>query len=307
MTTSVYFNQAVKTEQDLYEDIIIESLKIYGQDVFYLPRDTLAANPIFNEEVKAAFGDAYQIEMYIENVEGFEGEGDLISKFGFELRDQATFIVAKRRWQNLVGFYNDGITSDRPAEGDVIYLPMSNSFFEIRFVEHEQPFYQLKNLPIYKLQCELFEYNGQTFDTGVDMVDEQIYTRVNQITVKVETVDGEEAIMGEDFRQNIPSSTGHISGKLIDYTFINDTTLEFHLANWVTSDGEYHEFYPSDSAYLTGQDSSSQWKVLDVYNIDSDLEDVAFKSDIYAKNQEFESEGNNIIDFSETNPFGDPS
>ena len=153
MATNVYFSPKVKTEQNLYEDIVIESLKMYGQDVIYIPRQLINRDEIMNEDY-SKFTDAYTIEMYIETSEGFAGEGDLLGKFGVEIRDQATFVVARKRWENLVGFYNNSINDQRPSEGDLVYLPLAKSLFEIRFVEHEQPFYQLNNLPTYKLECE---------------------------------------------------------------------------------------------------------------------------------------------------------
>ena len=173
MATNVYFSQGKRSEQRLYEDIIIESLKIYGQDVYYMPRDILNENKIFGEDIPSRFNSAYKIEMYIENVEGFDGEGDLFTKFGVEIRDQATFIVARKRWNDAVKRYDNEIPSTqvRPNEGDIIYLPLSNSMFQIMHVEHEQPFYQLKDLPTYKLRCELFEYTGEELDTGIDVID----------------------------------------------------------------------------------------------------------------------------------------
>ena len=152
MATNVYFSQKVKAEQDLYEDIVIESLKMYGQDVYYLPREVVNEDSILGEDIESVFSDAYIIEMYIANVDGFEGDGNLLSKFGVEIRDQANFIVSKKRWNQYIGTRSSGTLGNlRPGEGDLIYLPLSKSLFEIRFVEHESPFYQLSNLPTYTL------------------------------------------------------------------------------------------------------------------------------------------------------------
>lgn len=172
MTTNLYFSQSVRSEQGLYEDIIIEALKMYGQDVYYIPRDIVGENTIFGDDVPSRFNSSHKIEMYIENVEGFDGEGDLFTKFGVEIRDQATFVVARKRWTQAVKKYDSEITSVRPLEGDLIYLPLSKSMFQIMHVEHEQPFYQLSNLPTYKLRCELFEYNDEDFDTDVTAIDD---------------------------------------------------------------------------------------------------------------------------------------
>ena len=172
MARNVYFTDKVRSEQNLYENIIVEALKMYGQDVYYLPRDLVGENRIFGEDVPSRFSSAHKIEMYIENVEGFEGEGDLFTRFGVEIRDEATFVVSKRRFENQVNRFDFDTDLIRPREGDLIYLSLSNSLFEIMHVEHEQPFYQLNNLPVYKMRCTLFEYNDEDLDTGVDAIDD---------------------------------------------------------------------------------------------------------------------------------------
>ena len=172
MATNQYFKNKVVSEQQLYEDIIIEALQMYGQDVYYLPREIINKDQLFLDDVPSRFSDAYKIEMYIENTEGFEGEGDLFTKFGIELRDQANFVVSRKRWTQLIGS-NLEKQNFRPREGDLIYLTLTNSCFEIRRVETETPFYQLSQLPTFRLQCELFEYGGEDFDTGIDTVSGQ--------------------------------------------------------------------------------------------------------------------------------------
>jgi len=172
MATNPYFSQAVRSEQSLYEDIVIESLKMYGQDIYYLPRDVISEDRILGEDIPSRFNSSYKVEMYIENVDGFDGEGDLFTKFGVEIRDQATFIISRRRWSQTVHRYDNDITVARPSEGDLLYIPFSKKLFEITHVEHEQPFYQLQNLPTYKLRCELFEYGNEDIVTGVDTIDD---------------------------------------------------------------------------------------------------------------------------------------
>ena len=172
MATNLYFSQKVKSEQNLYEDTVIESLKMYGQDVYYLPRDIVNEDKILGDDPESSFNSSHKLEMYIENTEGFEGEGDLFTRFGVEIRDEATFIVSRRRWADTVQRYDNEITSERPSEGDLIYLPLSKSLFQISHVEHEMPFYQLSNLPVFKMRCQLFEYTGEDLDTGIDAIDE---------------------------------------------------------------------------------------------------------------------------------------
>ena len=156
MARNYYIRDNVRSEQNLYEDIVIESLKIYGQDVYYLPRDTVYEDRVFGDEIPARYNSSYKIEMYIDNIEGFDGEGDLFTRFGVEIRDECTFVVSRRRWNQTIGGDND-INSERPREGDLVYLPLSNSMFQITAVEHEQPFYQLANLPVFKCRAQLFD------------------------------------------------------------------------------------------------------------------------------------------------------
>ena len=172
MATNPYFSQAVRSEQGLFEDIVIESLKLYGQDIYYLPRDIVNEDRILGDDVPSRFNSSYKIEMWIENVDGFDGEGDLFTKFGVEIRDQATFVVSRRRWNQTILRHDNEITVKRPAEGDLLYIPFSQKLFQITHVEHEQPFYQLQNLPTFKLRCELFEYNDEDFDTNVEVIDD---------------------------------------------------------------------------------------------------------------------------------------
>jgi len=171
MAKNLFFADKPVNEQNLYEDIIIESLKIYGQDVYYMPREIVNEDKILGEDVPSKFSTAYKIEMYIENQQGFDGEGDLFTKFGVEIRDAANFVVSRRRWRHVVEQNANEISSERPREGDVLYLPLSNSMFEIMHVEHEQPFYQLNNVPTYNLRCELFVYSGEDLDTGIETID----------------------------------------------------------------------------------------------------------------------------------------
>lgn len=171
MARNFYFSEKVRSEINLYEDLIIEALKIYGQDVYYLPRTIVNEDTLLGDDPTSTFADSQKIEMYIENVEGFDGEGDLFTKFGVEIRDEATFVVSKSRWSTQVARADNSLQGDRPTEGDLIYLPLTKSMFQINHVEHEQPFYQIENVPVYKMRCTLFEYTGEDFDTGTAEID----------------------------------------------------------------------------------------------------------------------------------------
>ena len=303
MATNVYFSQKVRSEQHLYEDIVIESLKMYGQDVYYLPRDVAHIDTILSEDVEAEYDSAYVVEMYIENTEGFEGEGDLLSKFGVEVRDQATFIVSRRRWEQLIGVHNNGINSVRPNEGDLIFLPLANSIFEIRFVEDEMPFYQLSNLAVYRLQCELFEYQGERFDTGVGALDNLIdKTVAAQLILDVGITNGLEFTVGETVQQELSEAGEYVQGQVVAITELG-ATRRLSLSDWVTTDGKYHIF--SQQASITGVDSGAIATINDVLEINDSTLTAAFPNDPLAQNQEIQKAAEDIIDFSETNPFGD--
>ena len=216
MPTNVYFNNfAYAREQDLVEDLTIEAIKIYGHNVKYIPKTAVRRDALFGEDTLATYDDAAELEMYIKNVEGFEGEGDFLSKFNLEIRDSVTFTVARKRFDQArserltteVGYsylqesantaapsrqflstsantaYLSGInletgtdegyaiTNNRPAEGDLIWFPMVDKLFEIKFVEHEAVFYQMGRLQTYDLRCELFTYSNERIDTGISEID----------------------------------------------------------------------------------------------------------------------------------------
>ena len=158
-------------EKRLHEDLIIEGLKIYGHDCYYLPRTLVNQDLILGEDVLSKFDQSYLLEMYIETTEGFAGEQELVSKFGLEIREDTTFMISKRRWQNQVDNTATLIKSGRPNEGDLVYVPLMNSFFEIQFVEDQEPFFQLGNLPVYKLKATRFEYSSERLNTGVTAID----------------------------------------------------------------------------------------------------------------------------------------
>ena len=170
MPTNVYFDTGTTSEQRLYEDLIIEQLKIYGQDVYYLPRKLANKDTIFGEDPASSFDDSYIIEMYVDNADGYMGEQEIIKKFGLELRDDIRFTLSKLRWETLVK-NNGDLVAERPQEGDLVYFPTTKAFFEIQFVEHEQPFYQQSALPVYKLSCTRWEYSSERLDTGITAID----------------------------------------------------------------------------------------------------------------------------------------
>lgn len=166
MGTNFFFqNFTLSSEQSLIEDLITESIRIYGIDVFYLPRTIVHEDNIFREQEIAKYLKHFQIEMYIKNVNSFAGDGNFLSRFGLEIRDEITFTLAQNVFRKLVKNQN------RPNEGDLIWFPLNNKVFQIKFVNHESIFYQLGSLQTYDLTCELFEYSNEVFDTGLTVID----------------------------------------------------------------------------------------------------------------------------------------
>lgn len=290
MATNLYFSQKVRSEQSLYEDIVIESLKMYGQDVYYLPRDIINKNPIFADDIPSRFNSAYKIEMYIDNPEGFDGEGDIFTKFGVELRDQATFVVARRRWDQTVRRHDNEITSVRPREGDLIYLTLSNTMFEIMHVEHEQPFYQLSNLPTYKLRCEKFEYNDEDFDTYIEPINAVEKTGyVVKLTLQDSAAKG--FIIGNTASQTLASGI-IVSGDIVDY---NDSDNVISIAHVGSNDSNFHEFVTSRVIISADSDDNIIRRMVTAVN--EQLNQPG------AQNEDFNNE-DDFIDFTESNPFG---
>ena len=166
MATNVYFSNIDNfNEQNLIDDLVIESIQMYGVDIAYLT-STLGDNKdqIFNEDDTPTYDTYYEFEVYVKNVDGFEGEGDFLSKFGLQIRDQMTLTVAIRTFERHVTRHDD--TKIRPLEGDMIWLPMNEKMYEIKYVEHESVFYQSGALQVYDIRCELAEYSGQKINTG---------------------------------------------------------------------------------------------------------------------------------------------
>ena len=168
MATNSYFRTFdAENDQELLHSIVSESIQVTGYDVNYIPRTLVNEDTILGEDSISEYKDAYSVEMYIKSVDGFEGEGDLVSKFGLEIRDDTTFMISKRRWQNQVDSSATLIKEGRPNEGDLIYVPLMNSFFEIQFVEDQEPFFQLGNLPVYKLRTTKFEYSSEKLSGAI--------------------------------------------------------------------------------------------------------------------------------------------
>ena len=238
--TNVYFDTGTRPEQTLYEDLMIEQLKIYGQDVFYIPRTLVKEDNLFGEDTLSKFGDAYLIEMYFENVEGYEGEKEIMSKFGLQMNEDVTFVVSRRRFEQLVSHDSNLIVKTRPNEGDLVYFPKVKKIFEITFVDHDDPFYQVHNVPAFKLKVKTFEYSSEDIDTGI--------TEIDAIETDNSLAATNHQVTMEDGTGSILSETGH---------------------------------------YI----------ILETYKVDT--------VDENAMNDFFETAADTVLDFTESNPFGD--
>jgi hypothetical protein len=170
MATSVFFNNfGASMEQGLIEDLIIESIKIYGIDVYYIKRTKNNIDEVYREASYFTYGSAILIDVYIKNVNGFEGDGEFLSKFGIEVRDQVTFTVAKRTFAEEVGDY---INEVRPLEGDLIWFPLTQALYQVKLADVKPIFYQLGALQTYDLTCELYEAESAVFSTGIPVIDD---------------------------------------------------------------------------------------------------------------------------------------
>ena len=303
MPTNVYFNHAVKSEQDLHEDLVVESLRFYGHECYYLPRKIVDEDELFGEDTSSKFGDAYQVEMYIENTEGFEGEGDLLSKFGVEVRDQATFILSRRTWQRFISLDGNLATSTRPQEGDLIYFPLGNQVFEIRFVEHENPFYQLGKLNVFKLQVETFEYSHETIDVGIAELDNIEDQHSFQVQMTLGAGSGD-YIVGETVTQTV--NTGKtVTGQVVSYSSLGASNKVLKVNNITFSDSSV----PAQNTMFVLSSNSNAGNIVGATSnanraVTTAPDTYAMPNDPLADNKDFETAGDNIVDFSESNPFG---
>ena len=171
-----YFQQGARTEQNLLQDLINEQLKMYGVEVHYLPRKYVTEKTVIREVIQSTFDDAYPIEAYVENVDGYGDNPTLLSKFGIQATNELNLIISKERWENyiqpLIKNETNVKLSTRPKEGDLVYFPLGDRLFEIKYVEHERPFYQLQKNYVYELRCELFRLEDELIDTGIDEIDD---------------------------------------------------------------------------------------------------------------------------------------
>ena len=283
MATNPYFTQGTTGEQDMHESLVIEQIKMYGKNVYYIPRTLVKTDSVFGEDTMSKFEGAFEIEAYIEDNTGFRGDGDMFSKFGVQIADQATFVISRTRFTTAVDDNATLIVEGRPNEGDLVYFPMANKIFEIQFVEYEVPFFTLGKQYTWGLRCELFQYSDEDIDTGITEVDAVEVNYANAISVNV--ADGGS---GDFVAEEIV--TGGNSNVTATVKSWNSATRQLVVYN---RSGIF-----SIPETLTGNTSSAAWTSA-TYNT---LNNMNSETD---QNFTLETQADAILDFTESNPFGD--
>ena len=384
MAVNKFFHDSNKTsisaERDLYKNLVKEAIQIHGHDVYYVNRTFVNEDTLFGEDTSSTFSESQLIEMYVENAEGgLEGEKELVSKFGLDIKDEVTFVVSKERFQDItkqvvlesgttetfgaVLLEDETTTSesaylvnedestdaDRPLEGDLVFHPIINKMFEISFVDHDEPFFQLDNNPVYKLKCRLFEYGSEGIDTGVSAIDqietdssldalsyqftlEQTGTYTEEISLEdndlllLDRTDGGGSDAGDNLISETQFGASSILLETADtyYITVKDETGAFELDEVITganggqayiklinSNTLHFEYITGTFAkdeVITGRNNGftatiteikeeNHYLINEEYNVDT----IDEKSQI----EDFENLDNTILDFSESNPFGD--
>ena len=282
MATNPYFNKnySSQSEQDLYDDLMEESIKIHGIDVSYLPRDIQKIDSLFKDVEVSRFNTTHDIEMFIDSVEQFGGEGDFLSKFGVEIRDTLELTVMVNRFDTL----NIG----RPKEGDLIFFPFNKQLFEVMFVEDEQIFYTLGKKFVYRLKLELFEYSNQMINTGIEDIDNIQYKNAYSIELTTTTGTGD-YVVGENAFQGTDLSSATAKGRVASWA---NNTLEL-----IDVVGKFVE-----GVNVVG-DAGASYEI----NLPANYEDVELDmpNDPLSDNLDYEKEADEVIDFSENNPFSE--
>ena len=282
MATNPYFNKnySSQSEQDLYDDLMEESIKIHGIDVSYLPRDIQKIDSLFKDVEVSRFNTTHDIEMFIDSVEQFGGEGDFLSKFGVEIRDTLELTVMVNRFETL----NIG----RPKEGDLIFFPFNKQLFEVMFVEDEQIFYTLGKKFVYRLKLELFEYSNQMINTGIEDIDNIQYKHAYSIELTTTTGTGD-YVVGENAFQGTDLASATAKGRVASWA---NNTLEL-----IDVVGKFVE-----GVNVVG-DAGASYEI----NLPANYEDVELDmpNDPLSDNLDYEKEADEVIDFSENNPFSE--
>lgn len=304
MSTNNYFNNFpdyITGEQLLIEDLVIESIKQYGMNVYYIPRESRdQIDYLYGEESIRKFTNAYFIEMYLENALGMEGQGDMMSKFGLDIQDEVTLLVARRRFKNTI----PSSLAIRPREGDLVYVPLVQNFFEITFVEHENNqamMYTLgrgrgANVYLFALKMKQFVFSEEKVDTGIEEIDEQLFDSYRRTTLIVSSGTGNFVPLEIVYQGTVASCS---SPALINSTAVVHTWDS--TSNTLTVNQTIGEFVIGGGSII-GNTSGAIWTLstentLDNYN-------VAFEDIV--DNHRIQDEASGFLNFTESNPFGNP-
>ena len=271
-------------EQKTIENLIVETIEIYGQDIYYVPRTIVNKDTVFGEDSDTKFESAKAIRAYVNNVEGWEGQGELLSKFGVRIEDKTTFIFSREKFKEKVDDSTVLNVEGRPNEGDLIWFPVTKHLFEIKFVEAEKPFYQLGKGYVWECQCELFEYSDEDLDTGIAEIDAIETAFANAITVNFATGGSGDFTVGEI----VAGGTSNVTAEVKAWDSGTRQLQVFNRSGIFT--------IPET---VTGQTSGAAWTSAS-YNTLNNVNTV----DSIDQNYDFETLDNDIIDFSESNPFG---
>jgi len=300
MATNQYFNpfpaNQVTNEQLLVEDLLIESMKIYGMDTLYLPRTSRdVVDFLYGEDTLKQYVQSFPLEMYLENVQGFEGEGDFVSKFGLEIRDEITLLVSRRRFVHTVRELAD---INRPREGDLVYVPLTDAFFEISFVEHENEqamFYTLgrgrgANVYVYALKLRKFVFSNELVLTGNPTVDDKIKDYYPRTRISLSGDGTGQYGVNETVFQSSDLTLANASVQAVVHTFVPNTHMDV-----IRVQGTF------TSANVIGETSNATFTVST--SDDTATMNTSFES--IDDNARIEADADGILDFSETNPFGE--
>ena len=269
MARTTFFTHGTRNEQFLLQNLVEEHLKLFGMDVLYCPREIIQKDGVFNEEVIGEFNDSYLIEAYMENFDGFQGGGDLLTKFGVAQTDEITMIISQQRFSDLISQFllidSDYQAPERPQEGDLIYLPLTSNYFEIKFVEHEEPFYQLGKGYVYKLKAELFEYSdekGDVFDSDEELVDYGYTVKHYYLTTAGTNASGTPVVDGGALTNIFISDNGSKYNETPLITITGDgtgATAEAFMVNITVSGGS-----PTSSAVIRATVKEGQIRAVNI-------------------------------------------
>lgn len=295
MATNHYFNPYpanITSEQNLIEDILVEAIQINGMDVFYMPRTTRdVVDLLYGEDTLKTYTNAYPLEMYLENVFNMEGEGDIISKFGLEIRDEVSLLVARRRFKSTVP------NMIRPREGDIIYIPLVQNFFEITFVEHENDqamMYTLgrgrgSNVFVYALKLKQYVFSNEVIETGNLEIDQQVRDEYPKNRLTISSISGK---FNEDEVVYQGDSYNEATAEALVYEYQTvDDHVTVYRTQGVFKSGELKSTSSSNTAIITIADDTAE--------MNDAFEDIV-------DNMRIQTEADEIIDFSVSNPFGTP-